>query len=81
VFTAGVGENDSLTRKLSTRNLQYLGINLDENRNEAGGKGVTEINTTDSPVKILIVSTNEELEIARQCYELLVPQGIVNEPS
>lgn len=73
VFTAGVGENDAYTRRLSTRDLGYLGIHLDEARNEKGGKGVTEINSDDSPVKVLIVSTNEELEIARQCFQLLSP--------
>ena len=71
VFTAGVGENDALTRKLATQDLEYLGIHLDEEKNDRGGKGVTEISKDDSPVKILIISTNEELEIARQCYELL----------
>lgn len=71
VFTAGVGENDSLTRKLATENLQYLGIHLDEEKNKAGGKGIYEINKSDAPVKILVVPTNEELEIARQCYELV----------
>ncbi len=71
VFTAGVGENDSLTRKLSTRNMTYLGIYLDEEKNDAGGKGIYEINTPGSLVKILVVPTNEELEIARQCHGLL----------
>jgi acetate kinase len=71
VFTAGVGENDSLTRKLSTKSMEYLGIHLDEEKNEAGGKGIYEINTADSSVKILVVPTNEELEIAHQCHTLL----------
>jgi len=71
VFTAGVGENDSLTRKLSTKDMAYMGIYLDEEKNEAGGKGIYEINKANSPVKILVVPTNEELEIARQCHALL----------
>ena len=71
VFTAGVGENDALTRKLTTKNLEYLGIHLEEEKNEAGGKDLYEINTTNSPVKILVIPTNEELEIARQCFALL----------
>lgn len=71
VFTGGVGENDVVTRRLTAKNMEYLGIHLDEDKNKAGGKGVTEINTKDSPVKILVVSTNEELEIAKQCQELL----------
>jgi len=71
VFTAGVGENDSLTRSLTCKNLEYLGIHLDEEKNKARGKGIREINAQDAPVKILVVPTNEELEIARQCYALL----------
>lgn len=71
VYTAGVGENDSLTRKLATQNMQYMGIHLDELKNESGGTGIYEINKADSPVKVLVVPTNEELEIARQCYALL----------
>jgi acetate kinase len=71
VFTAGVGENDSLTRELSTKNLDSLGILLDEEKNASGGKGIYEINKAESRVKVLVIPTNEELEIARQCYELL----------
>jgi acetate kinase len=71
VFTGGVGENDSLTRKLVTTNLDYLGINLDTEKNELRIHELHEINTADSKVKILIIPTNEELEIANQCYKLL----------
>lgn len=71
VFTAGVGENDALTRQLAVQQLEYLGIYLDPEKNKTGGKGTYEINTLSSPVKILVVPTNEELEIARQCHDLL----------
>jgi acetate kinase len=71
VFTAGVGENDALTRSLSTKDMEYLGIQLDEEKNNIRKKGVYEINKVDARVKILVVPTNEELEIARQCYRLL----------
>lgn len=71
VFTAGVGENDALTRRLSTKDLEYLGIQLDDDKNTAGGKGIYEINHAEARVKILVVPTNEELEIAKQCYALL----------
>ncbi len=71
VFTAGVGENDVLTRSLASTNMEYLGIHLDEEKNAAGGKGTFEINTATSPVKILVVPTNEEYEIASLCYALL----------
>ena len=51
--------------------MQYLGIELDEEKNENKAKGIREINSTTSPVKILVIATNEELEIAKQVYELL----------
>ena len=73
VFTAGVGENDPLTRALSTKNMESLGIQLDEGKNNAGGSGIYEINQTNSFIKILIIPTNEELEIAGQCFALLQP--------
>jgi acetate kinase len=71
VFTGGVGENDPLTRKLVTANMDALGIVTDSNKNEANASGLREINTDDSAVKILVIPTNEELEIATQCYDLL----------
>lgn len=71
VFTAGVGENDADTRHRVCSNMQFLGIHFDEEANRKGGHGIREINTSASPVKILIVPTNEELEIAQQCFALL----------
>ena len=74
VFTAGVGENDKEVRKRVCNNLQFLGIHFDAKANETAASGIREINTVASPVKILIVPTNEELEIAQQCYELLMSE-------
>jgi acetate kinase len=71
VFTAGVGENDANIRKRVCENMRYLGIQLDEVKNDLRTPGLREINTNNSPVKILVIPTNEELEIAAQCYELL----------
>lgn len=71
VFTAGVGENDPLTRSLATTGMEYLDIHLDEEKNYAGAPGIFEINKAESRVKILVIPTNEELEIAKQCYSLL----------
>ena len=71
VFTAGVGENDARIRALVCQNLEFLGLHLDEGRNEARGKDLREINRAEARVKILVVPTNEELEIARQCAALL----------
>lgn len=71
VFTAGVGENDALTRKLVCQEMEFLGISLDSAKNESENSGIREINTSDSKVNVLVIPTNEELEIARQCFGLL----------
>ena len=71
VFTAGVGENDALVRELVCQNLDYLGIRLDPARNAIRSKELREISPADARVKVLVIPTNEELEIARQCVELL----------
>jgi acetate kinase len=71
VFTAGVGENDVLTRELVCQDLEYLGLVFDQVKNTAREKGIREINSNASKVKILVIPTNEELEIANQCYNLL----------
>jgi|SRR5690554_2076908 len=71
VFTAGVGENSSMIRKLVCSAMDYFGIDLDEIKNESKTKHLREINTTTSKVKILVIPTNEELEIAKQAYHLL----------
>ena len=71
IFTAGVGENDALTRKLVCKNLDFLGIQLDEHKNEMRANEFRELQSADSRVKILVIPTNEELEIAIQCFELL----------
>ncbi len=70
VFTGGVGENDALTRSLATTALDNLGIQLDAQKNQTTSKEILEINQQDSRVKILVIPTNEELEIAKQCYQL-----------
>ncbi|HVV54686.1 MAG TPA: acetate kinase [Mucilaginibacter sp.] len=71
VFTAGVGENDVIVRELVCNDMEYLGLELDRDRNSVRSDGIREISKTGSKAKILVIPTNEELEIARQCYELL----------
>lgn len=71
VFTGGVGENDALVRSLATKDLSYLGIELDEAINKQRIKGTVALNAKNSSVKILKIPTNEELEIANQCYALM----------
>lgn len=71
VFTAGIGENATEIRKLCMENLSSLGIELDENKNNASSKQVREINTEKSKIKVLVCPTNEELEIAQQAKEVI----------
>jgi acetate kinase len=67
VFTAGVGQHSDVVRRLSCTGLDNLGITIDQQKNLAGPNGpVTEIQAETSPVKVLIIATNEELEIANQ---------------
>ncbi len=71
-FTAGIGENDAEVRRRSCATLSAVGVKLDQERNASALRGqVAEINTPDSPVKIFILPTNEELEIANQTVEVL----------
>ncbi len=70
VFTAGTLENSALQRKLIVDNLGYLGIKLDENKNNFRGEERI-ISTDDSKVKVIVVPTNEELMIAKDTYKLV----------
>jgi acetate kinase len=71
VFTAGVGENDSNMRESVCSELNYLDIELDPAQNTAYNGELKEINKASAKVKILVIPTNEEYEIAHQCFELL----------
>ena len=68
-FTAGVGENGPLVRRLICERLQYLGVELDAEANEVHGKEKI-VSTDASKVKVLVVPTNEELAIARDTSAL-----------
>jgi acetate kinase len=71
VFTAGVGENAPEIREQACAGLQRLGIALDPEKNADPSGGLREIQSTESSVKVLVIPTNEELEIARQTLEVL----------
>ena len=77
VFTGGVGENDINVRRLVCADMDFLGIKLDEERNRIRSNEVREINETSSRVKVLVIPTNEELEIVKQCFKLLNHEVIV----
>jgi acetate kinase len=69
VFTAGVGENSPLLRTRMAERFAFLGVRLDEAAN-AKSPADTEISTPDSSVRVLIVHTEEDWEIARECHRL-----------
>ncbi len=71
IFTAGIGENSSYMRELVCGHLDYLGITLDQEKNQLRSKEIMEIQKEGNPVKVLVIPTNEELEIAKQTYKLL----------
>jgi acetate kinase len=71
VFTAGIGENDKLVRSLVCKNMEYFGITLDSEKNNTRSNTIREINVDGAKTKILVIPTNEELEIARQTFELI----------
>lgn len=73
VFTAGVGERGPITRELATAGLEAFGINVDKNKNWASmtRNGETEISADDSPVKVFVIPTNEELVMTEDAYALI----------
>ena len=70
VFTAGVGENSPETREECLKDLEFLGLTLDREKNKVRGK-LTEISQADSKIKAYVVPTNEELMIAKETVELI----------
>ena len=71
VFTAGIGENSDVLRKMICEDMDYLGLGLNLELNQIRSKEIRNIETEDSKVKILVVPTDEELEIALQTFNLL----------
>ncbi len=72
-FTAGVGENDARVRAAALDGLQALGITVDPQRNASLSRDARVISPDDSPVAVLVVPTDEELEIARQALAVAHP--------
>ena len=72
VFTAGIGENAAGIRLRSCKGLSHIGIVVDPNKNRQKKSGVREIQNDISSVKILVIPTDEELEIAEQTVEKIL---------
>lgn len=74
VFTAGVGENDANVRRDALTGLRGLGIELDEHLNAGSDKTARRISADTSPTTVLVIPTNEELAIARDCIAVLAAE-------
>ena len=72
VFTAGVGEHNELFRRLALEGLEFFGLQIDDERNGMPARGVERVISPDgAPVTVLVIPTNEELEIARQSLAVI----------
>ena len=69
-FTAGIGENSDLIREKVCNGLEFMGIELDADKNKIREKGNREISKKSSRTKIYVIPTNEELVIAKDTYAL-----------
>ena len=70
VFTGGIGENNPKYREYLGEKLAFLGVKIDDEKNHIRGEEV-EISTPDSPVKVFVIPTNEELVIARDTLAIV----------
>lgn len=71
VFTAGVGENSSVLRRMICDEMSYLGIELENYKNNVRSTENRIISKETSKVLVLVIPTNEELEIAKDCFEMI----------
>ncbi len=74
IFTAGVGENSSVIREKICQGLEYAGVYLDSHANWEGN-GERLISSQYSPVKVMVIPTNEEIIMARDAYQTVVIDG------
>ena len=72
VFTAGIGENDPVVRANICRDLDYLGIEIDEAVNASLKRGTAgDITGKNSRVKVLVIPTDEEYMIAKETLDIV----------
>lgn len=71
IFTAGIGENNDLVREKTLEGLEYLGIKIDKEKNSIARGRELDISVGDAKEKVLVIPTNEELEIARETLKLV----------
>lgn len=71
VFTAGVGQKSNVIRRMVCQDMDIFGIEIDSEKNLQTTDKLVEIHKDTSKVKIFVIPTNEELEIAKQAYLLV----------
>ncbi len=71
VFTGGIGENSGQVRSAVCAGLRHLGITVDDRKNGAVAGKAAEVQEEGAPVKVLVIRTNEELEIALQAVAIV----------
>jgi len=71
VFTAGIGENSNMIRQRVCENMNFFGIEIDSAKNESITGHVSDISANHSKARVLVIPTNEELEIAKQSFNLV----------
>lgn len=72
IFTAGIGENTPHMRAAIVKDLEFMGIKIDEAKNQKAIRGAQmDISADGSAVRVLVIPTNEELMIAKETQELL----------
>jgi len=71
VFTGGIGENDPTIRSMICADLEFLGVKLNGELNAIASRDAKVISSSDSPVKVLVIPTNEELVIAMETLRLV----------
>ena len=74
-FTGGIGENSVVVRRMATEGLGILGIEVDPELNAGRSKHAHDIATADSRVRVFVIPTDEEGEIARQTYAVAKDAG------
>jgi acetate kinase len=71
VFTGGIGENSNDVRRLVLKGTEWLGIQMDNDKNNSAHGKEMDISKTDSSVKVLVIPTNEELVIAQDTQKIV----------
>ncbi|MDN5046699.1 acetate kinase [Aliarcobacter butzleri] len=70
-FTAGIGENSDIVREKVCHNLEFMGVEIDKDKNQIKNHQIREINKESSRTKIFVIPTNEELVIAQDTFNLV----------